>query len=370
MTLSLPSHINKAELSAARLVAVTNRYSKNADSSLSINLAVCLRKLGNSVCVFETAYRSQNQGYLTHQDTKSSTRDLIAGNILIQDLIVKGPEGIDVIPQSNGIAGYASLDTSQKQNLLLAFTQLQHEYDFVLIDTAAGIELSTVGFLLGAGAIVITITPDAKTLTNAFNLLKEIKQRILQEPVKVIVNLVSGENEAKRIIARLTVAVRNYLGSQCGGMSFFIFDMPMLEIMSTQPLVSIEYPNSAPSQCLKNIVLRLTEAGHPESLMLSNQLADLQTPYKVDYDLTPESSLNFENDWVSYALKSLMSEPAEVIDPIMKRLNEVWSERRLLQSRNAEEDKMIAVDLDLKAAIHFASKVEDEIEPKRSNKNS
>ncbi len=362
MKLSLHSPDHKAEVNVARLVAVTNRYSKNTDSSLLINLAVCLRKLGKSVCVFETDNYSKNQVFLTHQVNNSSTLDLINGNILIHELMEEGPEGIDVIPQSNGIGEYASLESGQKQNLLLAFTQLQHEYDFVLIDTAAGIDLSTVGFLLGAGAIVITITPDAKSLTSAFSLLKEIKQRVFHEPVKVIVNLVSGENEAKRIIARLSVAVRNYLGKQCGGMSFFIFDMPMLEIMSSQPLVSVEYPNSAPSQCLKNIVLRLTEAGHPESLTLSNQLSDLQTPCKVDYELTPESSLNLENDWVSYALKSLMSEPAEVIDPVMKRLNEVWCERRLLLTNNTEENTISVEELDLlnlKAAMHFASKVDD-----------
>lgn len=364
MTVSLHAQPEKVEVNVARLVAVSSQYPANADSSLLLNLAVCLRKMGNSVCVFATSSSTLPQIFPGHQRTKISTRELIEGDVLIQNLMLKGPEGIDVIPQSHGIADYASLDSRQKQNLLLAFTQLQYEYDFVLIDTAAGIELSTVGFLLGAGAIVITITPDANSLTRAFSLLKEIKQRVFHQPVKVIVNLVSGENEAKRIIARLSVAVRNYLGSQCGGMSFFIFDLPMLEIMSKQPLVSVDYPNSAPSQCLKNIVLRLTEAGHPESLTLSNQLSDLCAPTKVDYDLTPESSLNFENDWVSYAIKSLMSEPAAVIDPIMKRLNEVWKERKQLQLAGAEQGKMNAVEIDLqnlKAAIYFASRVNDDI---------
>lgn len=362
MTLSLPYDSKKQEVNAARMVAVTNEYAENPGSSLLINLAICLRQLGKSVCLFDARRRTQQQQILTYQTEGITTSDLIEGNIIIDELMIKGPEGVDIIPQSNGIADYSTLDSRQKQNLLLAFTQLQHDYDFVLIDTAAGIKQSTLSFLLGAGAIVITVTPDAKSLASVFNLLKEIKQRVFQQPVKVIVNLVAGENEAKRIIARLSVAIRNYLGSQCGGMSFFIFDMPMLDIMSSEPLVSLQHPHSAPSQCLKNMVLRLTESGHPESLMLSNQLADLQTPYNIDHDLS-DSAISLEtDDWMSYALKSLLSEPLEVIDPIMQQLNKVWKERKMLLSNASEDKRLSAIEvdlLDLKAAIHFASRVND-----------
>ena len=361
MTLPLQSDYDQVEKTGARLVAVNNQYSKNADSSLLVNLAVCLRNLGNSACVFESAHVSQRLKYIENQIDRASTSDLINGDILIDELMVKGPVGVDIIPYSDGIAEFAHLGAEQKQNLFLAFTQLQNNYDFILIDTAAGISLSTISELLGAGALVITITPAAQSLSAAFNLLREIKQRVFQHPVKVIVNLVAGENEAKRIIARLSVAVRTYLGSQCGSMSFFIFDMPMLEIMSTAPLVSVEYPDSAPSQCMTNIVLRLTEEDYAGHRPQARSMQRYAPGFRVDYEL------NAENDWVSQALNSLKSEPAAVIDPIMQRLNAVWNERKLLQDESQQEHQISTIELDLlnlRTAIHFAGMVDTDKQDK------
>lgn len=353
----------RSSTESAQVIAISNGNQLERKSSMALNLAICLSNLGKRVCVFDANENQPEQKLLFENSTSKSKpnsrtlNDLMSGEISVNELIYQGPAGIKVIPPSTGIAEYSTLDAEQRQYLLLAITQLQHDYDYLMIDTAAGINDSTISFLLGSGSIVITITPDATSLTEAFSLLKGIKQRVFQQPVRVIVNLVAGEVEAKQIIARLSITVRKYLGLQCGGLSFFIIDDHMLNVMSQSRLVMIEYPHSLPSQCLKNVALRLAESGQPESMMYSNQLAGVSTNKGIHEQ--PDMD-HFDNDpgWLTEALYSVQTGPVDLIDPIMTKLNEVWQQRKNLLSESHPHPNVFELELlRLKTAIHFASKI-------------
>jgi MinD-like ATPase involved in chromosome partitioning or flagellar assembly len=340
---------------SAQVVAVSSGYAHPIKSSLALNLAICLTNLQKKVCVFDTNETHPEQKLLFGPPSTLTMKDLMKGDISIDDLIYEGPGGVKIIPQSSGISAYSLLEAKQKQNLLLAITQLQHDYDFLLIDTAAGIDHSTISFLLGAGSIVITITPQAASLNDAFTLLKGIKQRVFQQPVKVIVNLVAGEIEAKQIIARLSVTVRQYLGIQCEGLSFFILDDHMLAVISQTSLVTLQYPRSVPSQCLKNIAYRLIETRQTEANRHSTQFAQLDDPLSIDHAGTNSEKLRAP-EWFREAIYSVQTEPIEMIESLMEQLNEVWHQRKMLQLTNGIVPNVVEIELlKLKTAIHFAS---------------
>ncbi len=342
------------EPESAQVVAISSGYSIAGKSSLALNLAICLSNMQKKVCVFDTNETVPEQKLLFGRPSTLTMHDLMMGDISVDDLIYEGPGGIKIIPQSTGIVEYSKLQSEHKQNLLLAITQLQQDYDFLLIDTAAGINYSTISFLLGAGCIVITITPDANSLTDAFALLKGIKQRVFQQPVKVVVNLVAGEIEAKQIIARLSITVRKYLGLQCGGLSFFIIDDHMLAVMSQTSLVTLQYPNSIPSQCLNNIALRMIESVQTEPSLYSNQLTEVDTQLNQAEEASVEPP-NHHADWFQHALHSIYHDPLEQVNPIMEQLNDVWDKRRRMLEQTGRHVNVIELELlKLKTAIHFA----------------
>lgn len=350
-----PFNIRPA-LESAHMIAVSSGYANLDKSSITINLALCLAQLGNKVCVFDADRRASERELVKGGAILQSMNNLLQGEIGIDALLAEGPAGIKIIPQTTEITEYSSLDEQQKKRLLQAITQLQHDYDYLLIDTSAGIQESTISALLGSGSIVITVTPDMSSLMEAFALLKGIKQRILQQPVNVLVNLVAGEAEAKRVIAWLSITVRRYLGLQCAGLSFFIIDDRMLNEMSQARLVMLEYPNSLPSECLKSIALHLTEPGQPESMMHFNQLSELDTNTVKREQLDVE---NFDGKpgWLSEAIHSVQTAPIESTGPIMKKLNEIWQQRKTLQSDKHLQPNFDELELlKLKTAVYFAGR--------------
>ncbi len=351
---------HSSSIESAQVIAISSGYSISGKSSLALNLAICLSNMQKKVCVFDANDTVPEQKLLFGRPSVLTMKDLMVGDISVEDLIYEGPAGIKIIPQSTGIAEYSSLQAEHKQNLLLAITQLQHDYDFLMIDTAAGIDTSTISFLLGAGCIVITITPDAESLTDAFSLLKGIKQRVFQQPVKVIVNLVAGELEARQIIARLSITVRKYLGLQCGGLSFFIIDDHMLAVISQTSLVTLQYPDSIPSQCLQNISLRLLESVHTDSALFSSQLAEVDSQLRRPDDNHPEV-LDEPSGWIKQAMHAVYNDPLEQVDPIMHQLNDIWQQRKKMIEQTGRHPNVIELELlKLKTAIHFARQVDTE----------
>ena len=346
--------LNHHSAEFAQVIAVSSGFAHRAKSCISLNLAICLARLGKKVCLFDENEVSVNHLLTVENSGAITMEDVLQGKIEIEALLQPGPAGVQIIPPTSAIRAYDQLGDEEKQNMLYAFAQLQHDYDCILIDTAAGIAPSTVSFLLGAGSIVITVTPDPASLNDAFTLLKGIKQRVFQQPVKVVVNLVAGGVEARRIINRFSVAVRKYLGQQSGGLSFFIIDEDILGYFSQDELVVLRYPQSLPSHILKNISLRLAEYGQPDSLMYSNHLAEPDINL-ADHIHAPAQ----KTDWLTEAMFSIQSEPLEKINPIMQKLNEAWKQRKSLTHEQAPKISAFELELlKLKTAIHFAGQID------------
>lgn len=344
---------------SAQVVAVSSGYSQSCKSSMALNLAICLANMHKKVCVFDSNETQPEQKLLFGRPSQLTLFDVMNGDIAIQDLMYQGPGGINVIPQSTGIVEYTRLMDMHRQNLLSAITQLQLDYDFILIDSAAGINVTTLSFILGSGHIVITVTPQASSLIDAFALLKGIKQRVFQQPVKVIVNLVAGELEAKQIIARLSITVRKYLGLQCGGLSFFIIDNEMLEVMSQTSLVTLQNGKSLPRQCLNNIALRLAETKVVETPATTSELAEVDPQVSIDVESTHEP-IDDNPQWLNEAIYAVNNTALDELEPIMQKLNEIWQQRKQLLVEKKQHQNVYELELlKLKTAIHFASHVEN-----------
>lgn len=352
----LASEINA---DSAQVIAIASGSEGVQGSSMALNLAICLSRSGKQVCVFEAINRPTDQLLLFSQDALPTWNTVMSGMVSVEKVIHQGPEGIRVIPMSSQLADYSTLDTQQRQNLLLAFTQLQYDFDYLIIDRAAGFHDSTSSFLLDSGSVILTITPEAETLAEAFSLLKGIKQRVFQQPVKVIVNLVAGEVEAKQIITRLSIAIRKYLGSQCGSLSFYIMDERMLGIISDARLVILDYPDSLPSQCIQEIASRLLQNGQLEELEGAEKYPSGAKP--SDNQADRQAHVGVDEHWLSEAINAIQSAPVEVMEPIMQKLNEIWQKRTRLITDNRPQPNSFELEiLKLKTAIHFASHISDE----------
>src|SRR5690606_39678275 len=115
---------------------------------------------------------------------------------------------LHIVPAASCIAECAGLEAEQRRRLILGLAELDCRYDYILIDTAVGTEKGVPDLLLAAGTAILVITPDPASLTDAFTLIRLLKDRKARTAMHVLVNM------AKDLALRLAVFQRSHNASK------------------------------------------------------------------------------------------------------------------------------------------------------------
>ncbi len=116
-----------------------------------------------------------------------------------------------IVPAASGIAECANLDLEQRLRLIGALESLENRFDYILIDTAAGIGDTVLSFVQSAQYAIVVISTEPTSLTDAFALLRVLKRRNYEHPVYVLVNMALNYANSMEVFKRFEAAVKKYL---------------------------------------------------------------------------------------------------------------------------------------------------------------
>jgi MinD-like ATPase involved in chromosome partitioning or flagellar assembly len=195
-----------------RVIAFTSGKGGVGKTSLSVNLAIALARSGSKVCLFDADMGMANVNIMLGITPAYTLEHLFTNERTIQDIVLTGPAGLDLVPGASGFSKCVDLDNAQQLRLVNALEYLEPRYDYLIIDTSAGISLTVLHFVAAAQMAAVVITPEPTSLTDAFSLLKVLGRRGYKRSPQVIVNMVQNTSKAKRIYGRFEAAVKKYIG--------------------------------------------------------------------------------------------------------------------------------------------------------------
>lgn len=113
---------------------------------------------------------------------------MIQGKRKLEEIIIPGPQGMSIIPGGSGIQELANLPAGDMKRLLVELGKLDNDYDFMILDTGAGISQNVTTFLLAADDAIIITTPEPTALTDAYGVLKSMDRACYGGKVYLVVN--------------------------------------------------------------------------------------------------------------------------------------------------------------------------------------
>jgi flagellar biosynthesis protein FlhG len=116
--------------------------------------------------------------------------DVIRNNKTIEDVVINGPFKIDFISGGNGFLELAELSDVEREEILIKIQKLDEIYDIILIDTGAGISRNVTSFLEIADEILVITTSEPTALTDAYSVIKVLKESGNLNKVGLIINRV------------------------------------------------------------------------------------------------------------------------------------------------------------------------------------
>jgi flagellar biosynthesis protein FlhG len=254
-----------ANAAKARVIALSSGKGGVGKSTLSVNLCVALAQQGQRVCLFDADTNLANVNILMGLSPRFTLQEFLNGERSIDEILIEGPAGVSIVPAASGIAEFIHLSDTQQKNLLAALQELEQRFDYLIIDTAAGIHDQVIQFLLAAPYTILVITPDPTSLTDAFSLLKVLKRYFFDHQVHVIVNMVSGLPAAHDVYKRFTLAAAKFLQLEIRYLGYVLTDQQLGESVRRQQPLQLYRPAAIASRCVYAISNRLRQvfSGEP-----------------------------------------------------------------------------------------------------------
>ncbi len=241
----------------SRVITVTSGKGGVGKSSISVNLAVQLARLGKRVIIFDADFGLANVEVMLGKIPKYTLNDVIYKGKRISEIVTEGPMGTGFVSGGSGIVGLNNLNDGQRAYLLSALGELDNLADIIIIDTGAGVSDTVLDFVKSASEIIMVTTSEPSSLTDAYSVLKALMQDTGFDKdgavINVITNKVKHMEEGRAIYDKLNSVSNQFLGKSLEFMGIVPQDSYLEKAVRKQKPVSILYPESKASMALERI---------------------------------------------------------------------------------------------------------------------
>ncbi|GAB6109214.1 MinD/ParA family protein [Fusibacter bizertensis] len=244
------------DVSDARIITISSGKGGVGKTNFTVNLGIALAKLGKKITIIDADLGLANVDVLFGIVTKYNLSNVIKGEISVQDSIVKGPYDINIISGGSGIMDLIDLNQNQLEKLIHTLSYFNTISDYILIDTGAGLSKSVLSFVEAASDVILIITPDPTSITDAYALIKNIANDE-QKKIKLIINRVDSNEEGDEVFNKLEQAVTKFLNRELENLGYIFEDTNLKRAVRKQTPLLEAYPRAIASKGIENIAYNL-----------------------------------------------------------------------------------------------------------------
>jgi MinD-like ATPase involved in chromosome partitioning or flagellar assembly len=195
-----------------RTLAITGGKGGVGKTSVALNLALTLARDGSRVLLLDGDTDLANVSIMLGRYPQRTLADVMSGSCTLQDIIMTADYGLDIVPGASGVDQCIEMEADASLRVLKALSRLEKRYDYVITDTASGLQPTGMHMIAAAELACVVVTPDPASLTDAFSLIKLLVRRGYSRTPSILVNMAQGASQARTVFQRLEGAAQRHLG--------------------------------------------------------------------------------------------------------------------------------------------------------------
>ena len=255
-----------AELCRAKTIAITSGKGGVGKSNIALNLAIAFSNRGHKVLLMDADINLANLDVLMGLTPRYTLHDVIQGTKVLSEIIVTGAGGIDLLPANSGAVDLWNINTTTMAPIFLQLAELEGLYDYILVDTAAGIAPYVIDFVVSAQEVLVVTHSEPTAMMDAYAVIKLASQQLSRmgresARIRVVLNRVTHRVEARETFNKMNKAVSHFLGFTIEPAGIVLADNHVsLAVKRRIPLISA-YPNCPASRCIQGLAGRFVPQG-------------------------------------------------------------------------------------------------------------
>ncbi|MCG6929212.1 MAG: MinD/ParA family protein [Desulfofustis sp.] len=240
-----------------KVVSITSGKGGVGKTAVVANIASCLARAGKKILVLDADLGLANIDVVLGLNPPYNLNHFFSGEKDLRSIMVEGPHGMRILPAGSGLQSFIQLNADQKLRLLDGLEALDDNFDFVFIDTEAGISENVTYFNTAAHDIILVTTPDPTAITDAYALMKLLSTRYHEKRFFLVVNMVEDETEALDVYRKLTVVANRYLDISIEYFGSIPHDRQMADSIRKQKAIVDLNSSSATARSFMSLARRI-----------------------------------------------------------------------------------------------------------------
>jgi flagellar biosynthesis protein FlhG len=246
---------------SASVIAVASGKGGVGKTNVAVNLSVALARLGRRVGLVDADFGLGNVDVFLGLTPEFHIGHLLAGEVSLEQLLVAGPAGVQIVPASSGLRSLTALTPAQRAVLADAFDRLCASFDFLLIDTASGISDNVIETLRLAGRVIVVTSVEPAAIVDAYATVKVLNAASPTTEIGIVVNNVRSAEEASLAYRQLDVAANRFLARALKFYGFIPEDRSVRDAVLIQRSIVDHLPQAEASRCFRILAARIAALG-------------------------------------------------------------------------------------------------------------
>ncbi|MCX7745432.1 MAG: AAA family ATPase [Clostridia bacterium] len=236
-----------------KFITVISGKGGTGKTSFIINFAISLSKRGKRVALVDADLGMANIDLLMKVSPIYGIFDTLKGVKTFEDIMIDAPGGVKLIPGGSGRREFLNLTSQQFEKVLNNFEQLKDKFDYVLIDTSAGISNMLIDFIFMSQETIIVTTPEPHAVSDAFSVLRVLIPSNRNINVKLVVNRCENNQEAETVINRISGISKSFPNCRVTPLGFIPESKMVSRSIKEQVPLCIAYPEEEAAISIEEI---------------------------------------------------------------------------------------------------------------------
>ncbi|MDH5444599.1 MAG: MinD/ParA family protein [Gammaproteobacteria bacterium] len=236
-----------------QVIAVTGGKGGVGKTNVSVNLAMSAAASGKDVVLFDADLGLANIDVLLGIYPKHTLRDVLDGDMSLEEIIVEGPAGVKIIPAASGIQNMAQLSPAQHAGLIQAFSELSMNVDMLIVDTAAGISDSVISFCQASQEVIVVVCDEPASMTDAYALIKLLNREHGIQRFRILSNMSKSAQQGRHVFENLVKVTDRFLDVTLDYIGHIPYDDYVVKAVKKQRAVVEAFPRSKAANAYKTL---------------------------------------------------------------------------------------------------------------------